>query len=333
MKTPSKEKSDLLRLAERIEADMQEKLPQLHPESRSNQARVVATLLQLRESNTVLIANALPFATERLDMRYQRFKRILDFHALDLAHLMAPWGKELLQQLCRKGNRPVLSIDQSSAGSHDVLMLAVRVGRRALPLLWKAFAFRTNPGFDEVRQLLEAVMPWMPPGTQPLLLGDRFYGSAALIGWLESRHWEYRLRLRDSLQVVVQGRARKTGDLEVGSYSRVLLTEAEVETSLEVIHDGPLHAQAWVVAMNGRQPSEARGRDYGMRWSIEALFSDFKTRGYGIDKTQVRLERRLEMLLFLMTLGLYWATSTGMWELEKKGTGSGETSPGAEDKA
>jgi hypothetical protein len=41
------------------------------------------------------------------------------------------------------------------------------------------------------------------------LLGDRFYGTADLIGWCQERGWDYRLRLKGNL-VVVDGTGRTT---------------------------------------------------------------------------------------------------------------------------
>ena len=59
-------------------------------------------------------------------------------------------------------------------------------------------------------------------------------------------------------------------------------------------------------------PSKGRVLDYGMRWGIEPLFSDFKSRGFGITKTQLRHPDRIERLILVLTLALYWAASTGM---------------------
>ena len=52
--------------------------------------------------------------------------------------------------------------------------------------------------------------------------------------------------------------------------------------------------------------------DYGLRWGIEALFSDLKTRGFSVTKTQLKHADRIERLLLVLTIALYWAVSTGM---------------------
>src|SRR3954470_15700717 len=48
--------------------------------------------------------------------------------------------------------------------------------------------------------------------------------------------------------------------------------------------------------------------------TIEPLFSDFKSRGFGLEDSQIRLPGRLDRLILVMALALFWAGSTGMWD-------------------
>jgi hypothetical protein len=54
--------------------------------------------------------------------------------------------------------------------------------------------------------------------------------------------------------------------------------------------------------------------DYGMRFGIEALFSDLKSRGFSIEDSQLKHAPWLDRLLLVMALALYWAVSTGLWD-------------------
>lgn len=71
------------------------------------------------------------------------------------------------------------------------------------------------------------------------------------------------------------------------------------------------HREAGYIAMNAK-PTTGRTLDYGLRWGIEALFSDLKTRGFSVTKTQLKQADRIERLLLVLTVALYWAVSTGM---------------------
>jgi len=44
------------------------------------------------------------------------------------------------------------------------------------------------------------------------------------------------------------------------------------------------------------------------------MFSDFKSRGFGLEDTQIRYADRLDRLILGMSLALYEAVSTGQWD-------------------
>ena len=67
----------------------------------------------------------------------------------------------------------------------------------------------------------------------------------------------------------------------------------------------------WIIAMDGL-PTQSRVRDYGMRWGIEALFSDFKSRGFGITQTKLGHASRISRLILVLTMAIYFAASTAM---------------------
>jgi hypothetical protein len=83
-----------------------------------------------------------------------------------------------------------------------------------------------------------------------------------------------------------------------------------------MVHE-PGHPEPWIIAMSAA-PSAHRAFDYGLRWGIEAMFSDFKTRGFGLEGSQLRHPDRLARLILVMALALHWAVSTGMWETARR---------------
>ena len=46
------------------------------------------------------------------------------------------------------------------------------------------------------------------------------------------------------------------------------------------------------------------------------MFSDFKSRGFGVEDTQIRYPDRLDRLILVMALALYVAVSTGHWDAD-----------------
>ena len=50
------------------------------------------------------------------------------------------------------------------------------------------------------------------------------------------------------------------------------------------------------------------------------MFSDFRSRGFGIQDTHIHYPDRLGRLILVMSLALYWAVSTGMWDAAQNPT-------------
>ena len=56
------------------------------------------------------------------------------------------------------------------------------------------------------------------------------------------------------------------------------------------------------------------------------MILDFKTRGCSLEDNRIRLPERLDHLVLVMALALYWAVSTGMWDAVDRPTPAKKTS-------
>ena len=240
-------------VAEAIAADMRGRLPGQHKKQRAGLALLTATMPDVRGANLIDLAASLPRPAERLDMRYQWISRLLGNGLIDADAVMAPYGRELLARLAAEGRTVVLMVDQTQAtGQHQMVMVAARVGGRALPLAWRVGTTRGAIGFAEQRETLEAVARLLPEGARPVLMGDRFYGTPALIAWCRERGWGRRLRLKRDLLVFEAGGettlaacfaqgARMLGGVE--------LTGKRVATNVALVHE-PGHPEPWIIALS-----------------------------------------------------------------------------------
>src|ERR671939_217705 len=291
-------------LAETITTDLEQRLPGQRKTQRDKLALLVATMLPVRSANLMDVAACLPRPAERLDSRYQWIKRFLaNAHVISDA-VMAPYGREVLARLSAQGQTLVLLIDQTKVSErHQVVMVAVRLGGRALPLIGRVKETQGAIGFAEQRTALEAVARLLPTGIRPVLMGDRFYGSPALIAWCREQGWDWRLRLKQDLLVFEDG-----GETTLGECFRrgehllrdIELTEQRVCTNIAMVHEAG-HPEPWIIALS-QTPSAHRAFDYGLRWGIEALFSDFKTRGFNLEDSQITRTDRLDRLLLVLSL-------------------------------
>jgi len=277
-------------------------------------ADVIACALSCRSTNTAEWQAVLPrrHVDDKSKERY--VSRLLANPLISPLRVMQGFIPEIAEMAGSNGKTIILLMDQSRiADGFECLMLSIRTGERALPLTWEVRETSGSIGFERQKPLLDAAFAMLPESASILLLGDRFYGTAALIRWCQEHGWDYRLRLRENLVLHHEGGELTTGEAAKAGLTvlqNVCLGESGVETHIGILHEKG-HPEPWIIAMS-EPPSKGRVLDYGMRWGIEPLFSDFKSRGFGITKTQLRHPDRIERLILVLTLALYWAASTGM---------------------
>jgi len=237
--------------AEGIKADLQQRLPGQRKTQRDKLSLLVATMLHVRSANLVELASGLPRPSDRWDMGYQWIARFLANDLVSCDAVMQPFASEILARLAETGDPVPLILDQSKVSDrHQVLMLSVRWGERALPVAWRVEETDGAIGFAVQMDLLDAVRGWLPAGTRVTLHGDRFYGTPDLIRWCQDRGWDYRLRLKGNLQAWIGSRKATTGDLALSGaryFQDVALTGKRVSTNIGIIHD-PGHAEPCEIA-------------------------------------------------------------------------------------
>lgn len=317
------------KLAEEVERGLGKAHPKLRKTIIKKLALAVGAMIEGQTPNTVELANLVPLPTERQDLREQWLRRLLKNPLLVSTVVMEPFAREELAQAAGNGQTVLLSLDQTDLGDRmAVLMISVRVGDRALPLAWIAEAGAANIGFEGQRKVLDQILAWLPLNADVLLAADRFYPSVDLFNWLHAHRWGYRLRLKGNLVADPgYGDEVTTGELARGVKERYLpgvrLFAQGVSTNLGILHEAS-HPEPWIIAMNCT-PTRATVLDYGARWGIEPMFSDFKSRGFGLENSHLEHTDRLERLILIMSLAMYWCVCVGRDEavnhltpLEKK---------------
>jgi len=305
-------------LAASISADLVRRLPRQNKKQREGLGMLVATMLQVRSANLMDLSASLPREAERIDMRYQWISRLLGNERIDTDWVMAPFAAEVLARVAADGQAIVLIIDQTQANeTQQAVVVAVRVGGRSLPIAWRVKETEGAIGFAEQKAALDVARALLPEAAKVVLMGDRFYGSPDLIAWCAKQGWDWRLRLKADLLVFEDGGESTVADCFARGermLTGIALTAKRIPTNVGMVHEEG-HPEPWFIAMS-QAPTMARTFDYGLRWGIEAMFSDFKSRGFGLEDSQLQRTDRMDRLILIMTLALYWAVSTGMWAAE-----------------
>lgn len=328
------------RLADEVARGLREAHPDLRKTVVNKLSLAVGAMIEAQTPNTVELTNRLPLETQRQDMREQWLRRLLKNPLVCSAAVIEPFAQRELRKAATKDQTLLLSMDQTDLGDRmAILMVALRVGDRALPLAWRAEEGAANIGFEGQKALLEQVLAWLPSGARVQLSADRFYPSAALFEWLQAQGWSYRLRLKGNvLADTGEGDETTTGALAQGVKERFLLGVRlfahGVITNLGILHESG-HPEPWIMAMDA-VPTRATVLDYAARWSIEPMFSDFKGRGFQLEDSHLQHAKRLERLVLIMALAMYWCVHVGRDDalnnptpLEKKSVSNATPSIGA----
>jgi hypothetical protein len=275
-------------------------------------ADLAAAALASRSVNTAEWIPLLPRETGSAKSRERYISRLLSNKRIERFAVMKKFAEEIVGKAGSNNQTAILMLDQSKIREgFECLMVSLRIGERAIPLAWCVIQTKGAIGFDVQEELLNKLETILPKDVSILLSADRFYGTAALIDLCQKKRWQYRIRLKGNLTLQHKGGEISTGDaarLGINDLSNAKL--GEVVTHIGILHEAG-HPEPWVIAMDCR-PSKWRTMDYGMRWGIESMFSDMKSRGFCITKTQLKHTDRIERLILVLTIAIYWAVSTGM---------------------
>jgi hypothetical protein len=309
----------VLHLAKGLEGDLRGFLPHLYKSPLEKLAIMVAGVVEARSCNLMELAARLPLETKRVGSRYAWIERFLSADTIDDMDVMDVFADAAVASAAQGGQTVVVSLDQTSVNdTHMIAMLSLRVGERALPLFWIVKQGKGNLPVKTYIPLVARLAGLLPFGASVLMLADRFFGTPELIAACQKYGFAYRIRLKGNLTLRHKGgelRVDEIPKLCPGGIMDAALSDSGVLTNIGFVHD-QTHPEPWFIAMN-TAPSRTTVLDYGLRWSIETMFADYKTRGFGLEDTHLQRPDRLSRLLLVLAIALYWATANGR-SLQKK---------------
>jgi hypothetical protein len=305
--------SSVQRLGERVLQDLSALCPDMYKNPREKLATLVAVAVDARSCNLMEWAARLPIASEKTNSRYAWVERFLSADTVQENHIMQPLARQVLALAGANDQTIIINLDQTSIGDlHGIAMVSVRICDRGLPLFWKTEQTAGNLPTSDYISLLDKVAKLLPEGAKVLLMADRFFDAGCLIKHCKTNGWGWRIRLKSNINVQHEGGEIRLSEMEklgLNALTDAQLTSGEI-TNIGYLHEAG-HEGAWFVAMND-SPSVTTTKDYGLRWGIEAMFSDYKTRGFGLEDTHLERSDRLSKLLLVLAVAMHLAVITGI---------------------
>jgi hypothetical protein len=229
-------------------------------------SHLVVCMISERTPNLMVLAEALPRSIGLPEHRYQYISRHLARDALCVDAVMGGFMFELLGSATDANGRVILALDQSCLGDgRECLMLSMRMGNRALPLLWEVVHTKGAIGWEVQERLLQRFTALMPLGQKILLSADRFYGTASLVQFCQNWGWQYRIRLKGNLIFHLPDGGTLTMDeahvRRISTCKNVIFNNTTTQTNIGMPHEAA-HPEPWFIAMDA-EPSRNTTLEYG----------------------------------------------------------------------
>jgi hypothetical protein len=257
----------------------------------------------------------------QFESRRRNLQRFLILPQLSAKALWFPFVKHWFRQQFKRGQQVYLVLDRTAWKGHNLLMVSVAYGKRAIPVYWQLLDKQGQSSLAEQKAVLRPVLDWVRR-YQPIVLGDREFHSVAFADWLRSQQVDFVLRLPKSTTVKLDCESDFERLDELPQFPGIAIHEVQVQVTQQqgfgrfnlvtrwkrVYHHNQAN-QVWYLLTN-LDTLEAALKAYSKRFSIEPMFKDFKTGGYNLENCQLKGQRFLALVL-LIAIAYTLATEQG----------------------
>lgn len=272
---------------------------------------MIYSLLRTGKSRLTELADVVHPALDH-ESRVKKYKRWVTNKHINHAHFFLPMLSKILANLSNH-KEVVLAIDGSPVGSGCVcLMISLIWQKRAIPLCWLVRKGKKGHfPVDMHIELAQKLAAMLPPHDHIILLGDGEFSNVELMDFCELQGWKYVFRTAKNRKIYKTPK-EVIGKLETSLYPRegkrtawypaVYYTDKRKYGLVSIVcHHNPDHEEPWYLVSNLDYPPKIIAL-YNMRFGIETLFSDLKSRGFNIHKSKLRNPDRIARLLIAVGL-------------------------------
>jgi hypothetical protein len=279
----------------------------------------------------------------KFESRRKAIQRFLLERVLEISLIWLPIIKQIVDRKMseqkhrtRKKNsierkKIYLAMDRTQWKEHNILMIAIIIDKRAMPIYWEFLDKKGCSNLAEQQQVLRPVFELFAE-YQIFLLGDREFRGVHLAAWLTQLKIKYVFRIKGDTWVETKnGQLCLVNKLECKSGCRyfhesVKLTKVKGfgYSNLAIYrkrkYKGKQPKEAWYLVTN-LDNADAAISAYSRRMGIEMMFRDCKLGGYHLEGSKASTPR-LNSLVLLIAIAYtqsclqgnkYRATSTSKY--------------------
>ena len=259
--------------------------PWAHGHQKKGLTKFVGALLEIKSCTQAKLASAF----EKKKAALKQLSRLLHNERLRTAELAEGVATEVVAHLARHVVVRI-ALDWTVEDGKHLLVASVIVGRRAVPLYWRAYAAGSFKGHRSrlerafVRRLVEVILRDLPRH-KLLLTADRGFADVLLFDVLEDLRVAFIIRTKESVKVCDDGQWRKLktlrlrGNTRRRSLGRMPYCERSPRR-LFLTQSRARNRQGrwgiWWLVSNRNYTALQATQEYQRRWGCECGFRDAK---------------------------------------------------------
>ena len=304
----------------RLEDYIRELLPWAHGHQLKAMTTFVAAIIDQQTGCQAALART----QGNQEAAVKRLSRLLHNERLK-PNDFAEWlCRHALRQVPRTG-RVRFALDWTSEEHQHLLVVSLVVGRRALPIFWRAYDQTVLKGrmkryeLAVIKRAFTLIFQSVAPH-RVHLTADRGFADADLFAVLETLGIRYIIRVKGSVKVELDGQWRKLNSMRFIGNSRrhklgwVAYRESaphRVWLTMSRARDKKGHWGIWYLVSNRPLRAQQMATEYGHRFCCEEGFRDAKWY-LGFAQARITAIRAWSRLFALFAMALLVLTSLGM---------------------
>ena len=266
------------------------------------------------------IADHAPIRGCKNESLITRFRRWVKHDAITLEAVWLPFARAVLQGVA---HAPLtILLDGTTAGRGCVVLMAsVLYHGRAIPLLWTVVKGKKGHLPEQVHcALLRRLQELIPAEAQVLLLGDGEFDGTQLQATIRATDWHYVCRTASNILIYAQERVFRVADLPLPRGEALAVTDVEMTAKrygpvmLIGVWDADQKAPLYLIT--SLTDADVAVERYRLRFRIEGMFANHKSRGFHIHKSHLAAPERLARLLIATSLAYLWVQAVAMFAVE-----------------
>ena len=252
----------------------------------------------------------------------RRFERWVADPAVEITKFFEPFVWAMQASL---GNETAyLLIDCTQAGKKcRTLMIGLAYHSTVLPIVWKTV--RGNKGHvtgELHRTLLKQVYPLFRHHRRVVVLGDAEFSNEKVISWLRQIDWDFVLRFQSSYLLRIAGNDEwqstrslyQAAGLQPGQirhWADVTFTQSHQFADLNVTTQWAEGEDEVLCLVSSLPEGEQPHVIYEMRYWVETLFGNHKSRGFQLARTHMTDPEHIDRLVLVLAVATCIALGLG----------------------